>query len=201
MVRAWSRVTYRQVDYHPYVPRPRTSDTRERIQAAALELFAVKGMHNTSLREIAERTGITKPALYYHFTSREDLLRSLLQPLVDDIEARLAADEARPDRDPRTLLADWFDLSYEYRAVTGLVARELGQLADLDLTIRRVTGWRWRMVALLVGPDAGVVQQARAIVAIGGLADCTVMFGQVPVEELRAGALAGAYGALGLAPE
>src|SRR5215475_13717231 len=46
-------------------------DTRERIQSIALELFAEQGYEKTSLREIAERLGVTKAALYYHFRSKE----------------------------------------------------------------------------------------------------------------------------------
>ena len=48
---------------------PRT-DTRSRVQEVALELFAEQGYEKTSLREIAERLGVTKAALYYHFKSK-----------------------------------------------------------------------------------------------------------------------------------
>jgi AcrR family transcriptional regulator len=51
------------------VSRPR-SDTRERIQDVARELFASQGVQRTSLQDIADKLGLTKPALYYHFTSR-----------------------------------------------------------------------------------------------------------------------------------
>src|SRR6201997_4780182 len=66
--------------------RPR-GDTRERIQAVALELFAEQGYEKTSLREIAERLGVTKAALYYHFKSKEDIVRSF----TEDHFARLDA--------------------------------------------------------------------------------------------------------------
>ena len=54
---------------------PRT-DTRSRVQKVALELFAEQGYEKTSLREIAERLGVTKAALYYHFKSKEDIVHS-----------------------------------------------------------------------------------------------------------------------------
>lgn len=57
---------------------PRHSDTRERIQRIALELFTEQGYERTSLREIAERIGVTKAALYYHFSSKEEILGSLV---------------------------------------------------------------------------------------------------------------------------
>ena len=43
----------------------------------ALELFNEQGYDKTSLREIAERLGVTKAALYYHFRSKEDILLEL----------------------------------------------------------------------------------------------------------------------------
>jgi AcrR family transcriptional regulator len=56
-------------------------DTRQRILDEAQALFVERGYEATSLREIAERVGVTKAALYYHFTSKEELLRALLEPL------------------------------------------------------------------------------------------------------------------------
>ena len=59
--------------------RRRRGDTRTRIQQVALELFAEQGYERTSLREIAERLGVTKAALYYHFKSKEDIVRSFTE--------------------------------------------------------------------------------------------------------------------------
>jgi AcrR family transcriptional regulator len=58
-------------------PRPDQSDTRQRILDVALDLFTEQGYDGTSLREIAERLGVTKAALYYHFESKEDILLAL----------------------------------------------------------------------------------------------------------------------------
>src|SRR5882757_3980360 len=55
----------------------RRAGTREKIQEIALELFAEQGYEKTSLREIAERLGVTKAALYYHFRTKEDIVASL----------------------------------------------------------------------------------------------------------------------------
>ncbi|MGH9016576.1 MAG: TetR/AcrR family transcriptional regulator [Acidimicrobiales bacterium] len=51
--------------------------TRERILDIALDLFIEKGFDKTSLREIAERLGFSKAALYYHFASKDDILLAL----------------------------------------------------------------------------------------------------------------------------
>jgi len=53
------------------------ASTRERILDVALDLFTEKGFDRTSLREIAERLGFTKAALYYHFASKDDILMAL----------------------------------------------------------------------------------------------------------------------------
>ncbi|MET3960861.1 AcrR family transcriptional regulator [Marmoricola sp. OAE513] len=57
---------------------PEAPRTRDRILDVALELFTENGYDGTSMREIAERLSITKPALYYHFDSKEDIVRTLL---------------------------------------------------------------------------------------------------------------------------
>jgi AcrR family transcriptional regulator len=63
--------------------------TRERILDVALELFTSQGYDGTSLREVAERLDITKAALYYHFTSKDDILRELLTRLLNRFDALL----------------------------------------------------------------------------------------------------------------
>jgi AcrR family transcriptional regulator len=73
-------------------------DTRQRILDAATELFVDRGYEATSLREIAERVGVTKAALYYHFTSKEELLRALLEPLEEFQQRLLESMEAPLDR-------------------------------------------------------------------------------------------------------
>jgi AcrR family transcriptional regulator len=53
------------------------SNTRQRILDVALDLFTEQGYDGTSLREIAAQLSVTKAALYYHFESKEDILRAL----------------------------------------------------------------------------------------------------------------------------
>ncbi|HTR69137.1 MAG TPA: helix-turn-helix domain-containing protein [Mycobacteriales bacterium] len=56
---------------------PEPTSMRERILDVALDLFIANGYDGTSLREIAEKLGVTKAALYYHFASKEDILMAL----------------------------------------------------------------------------------------------------------------------------
>ena len=73
------------------------NDTRDRILETALDLFIERGYDKTSLREIAERVGVTKAALYYHFSSKEEIIRTLVQPLVDHLESLAGALASQPD--------------------------------------------------------------------------------------------------------
>ena len=67
------------------------ASTRERILDVALDLFTEKGFDGTSLREIAERLGVTKAALYYHFASKDDILMALHMRLHEFGKDALAA--------------------------------------------------------------------------------------------------------------
>ena len=52
-------------------------DARQRLVAAALDLFTEQGYDKTSLRQIAEPLGFTQAAIYYHFAAKEDILVAL----------------------------------------------------------------------------------------------------------------------------
>lgn len=75
----------------------RRSDTRERIQQVALDLFAEQGYEKTSLREIAEQLDVTKAALYYHFRTKEDIIASLLDDLAVSMDEVLEWARAQED--------------------------------------------------------------------------------------------------------
>jgi AcrR family transcriptional regulator len=64
-----------------------SDQTRERIVAAAARLFYGEGIRAASVDAIAEKAGITKKTLYYHFRSKDDLIAAYLesrdQPTLD----------------------------------------------------------------------------------------------------------------------
>ncbi|SDG47119.1 regulatory protein, tetR family [Sinosporangium album] len=177
--------------------RARPSDTRARIQAAALDLFTEKGIQQTSLREIADRLGVTKPALYYHFASRDDLVRSLIQPLVDDFETFITEQEAAAPVEPRALLAAYFDVQYRHRQLMLLVIRDVSVLSSHNLGAK-IHEWRNRLLTLLIGPTPSLADLTRAIVAVGGLADCTIQLFDAPRDDLRTASVNAACAAFGI---
>ncbi|MER7499176.1 helix-turn-helix domain-containing protein [Nonomuraea pusilla] len=71
-------------------------DTRTRIQEIALKLFNEQGYEATSLREIAEELGVTKAALYYHFKTKDDIVGSLVDLRVAEIEDLLEWARSQP---------------------------------------------------------------------------------------------------------
>ena len=66
------------------------ASTRERILDVALDLFTDQGFDGTSMREIAERLHITKPSIYYHFASKDEILMALHMRLHEFGKAALA---------------------------------------------------------------------------------------------------------------
>lgn len=68
-------------------------NTRDRILHVALELFAQQGYSGTSIRDIAERMGMTKAAVYYHFPSKESLLADVLTPAMTRVSQVLGEAE------------------------------------------------------------------------------------------------------------
>ena len=81
-------------------PRKRLTaeERRELILDAALEVFARRGFHGSSIDEIAHAAGVSKALIYEHFPSKRDLHVSLLERNVQEIFERLA--EAAATSDP-----------------------------------------------------------------------------------------------------
>jgi AcrR family transcriptional regulator len=59
--------------------------TRERVLYAALEAFGLRGYDSTSLDELAAGMGITKQAILYHFSSKEELLHSVIETAAQEL--------------------------------------------------------------------------------------------------------------------
>jgi AcrR family transcriptional regulator len=72
------------------------ASTRDRILDVALDLFTDQGFDGTSMREIAERLGITKPSIYYHFASKEEILLALHMRQHEFAKAALARLTGQP---------------------------------------------------------------------------------------------------------
>jgi hypothetical protein len=140
-------------------------------------------VQRTSLQDIASRLGITKTALYYHFDSRDELVRGILQPLIDDGERYIAEQVNRPATDPagpRELLEGYLDFHFQHRADLDLVVSELTTLADLAL-VDKLLAWRGRLVKLVFAQPT-LAQSARGVIAFGGLQDCCLQFPDTPMK-------------------
>lgn len=61
------------------VKPPRSSDTSGRILSHAMRIFLEKGYHGTSIDNITQAAGLTKGALYWHFESKEALLKKIIE--------------------------------------------------------------------------------------------------------------------------
>jgi AcrR family transcriptional regulator len=68
----------------------RGEETRRRILATALEMFAEQGYEATSTRLLAERAGVNLPAIPYYFGSKEGLYRAVVALCQDHTEAFMA---------------------------------------------------------------------------------------------------------------
>ena len=138
--------------------------TRERILAVALELFGARGYEGTSIRDIADRMGMTKAAVYYHFPAKENLLAELLGPATTRIAGVLAAHGPAADPPRRRALVE---------ALVDVVG-DVGPQVVVLLSDPAVGPLPTRVAAALLGPLPDDPQEAadarvRAACAIGCL--------------------------------
>src|SRR4051795_12782219 len=63
---------------------PRDPDgTRQALLDSALKLFGTEGYHATSVQKIVDEARLTKGAFYYHFETKEDVLREIHDRFID----------------------------------------------------------------------------------------------------------------------
>ena len=74
-------------------------DTKERILETALELFAQSGYLGTSMNDIAKQLGITKGALYKHYTSKQEILDSIVERM-NKMDYERAEEYEMPETEP-----------------------------------------------------------------------------------------------------
>ena len=171
---------------------PRT-DTRARVQKVALELFAEQGYEKTSLREIAERLGVTKAALYYHFKSKEDIVHSFTDDYFTEIDTLIdwAKDQPGNDRTRREILDRYVGIVLGGGEVFRFLEQNRASVQAMEAGKERFARFRGRLdalVDLLAGPDALLrdrVRASTAVLAVG--ATCHVYLQQVDdPDKLRA---------------
>jgi AcrR family transcriptional regulator len=70
-------------------------NVRGKLLACATDLFNRKGYAATTVREIVEAAGVTKPVLYYYFNSKEGIYLEIMRHLREDFEQQLEACRGR----------------------------------------------------------------------------------------------------------
>lgn len=159
----------------------RRGDTRARIQQVALELFAEQGYERTSLREIAERLGVTKAALYYHFKSKEDIVRSFTEDHFGRLDALIAWGRDQP-RTPGTgheILDRYITILLDGSEVFLFLERNQASLGNSDGGKHRFEQFRPRLNALveiITGPGAPPRSRIRAAAAIFAVSASSMFF-------------------------
>jgi AcrR family transcriptional regulator len=182
--------------------------TRERILDIALELFVDRGYEATSLRDIAQRLGTTKAALYYHFERKQDIFLELhlrlhelaREPLAEleqlDAQGRIDAWPDLVDRFAEEIIAHRELILLHQRNATAfkqLEADDVHQAENEDLQ-RRVR-------AIVDDPGIPLDRRVRMIGSIGLVLTIILssdsVFGDVSLPELAAHARSAARDVLG----
>jgi len=172
------------------------ASTRERILDIALELFTQQGYDKTSLRDIAERLGTTKAALYYHFERKEDILMELHLRLhalgreaLEQLDA-LEDGQARADAWP-AIIERFIDQVVDNRELVLLHQRNhraFEQLMDNERHRADNDDIEEQFRRILTSPAIPLDRRVRMACSIGAivgaLATGEAVFGDVPMTEL-----------------
>ncbi len=138
--------------------------TRDDILEAAALIFSQKGFHAASMQDIAEAVSLQKASLYYHFPSKQDILKELLDRALETLTERLEKVLARdlpPEERLRQAMICYLQAMTDYRDLAQVLLLEY---RSLDTEQRRMHMPKrdhfehlWRDL-VQQGRDAGVFQ-------------------------------------------
>ncbi len=150
----------------------RQGDMKEKIQQVAIELFTEQGYDKTSLREIAEHLEVSKAALYYHFESKEEILRSITEAIVGAVNELIEWGEGQPRsvesrkeflrRIAAFIISDRLQSLIRFAQANNTVMKTINTGQDKEQTQSMVR----RIKALVCDPDANLTDQLRGFFAV-----------------------------------
>jgi AcrR family transcriptional regulator len=152
-------------------------ERRRQLLDTAMEVFAAKGFHATSMNDVADAAGVTKPVLYQHFTSK----RQLYLELLEDVGARLrelladaASTAAGPHEQVEKGFTAYFGFVAEHRSAYQLLfgggARRDVEFAD---AVRRVEEQLAMTIAELIAADVDADHRRTLAFGLVGMAEGT----------------------------
>jgi AcrR family transcriptional regulator len=166
--------TQRDAALHADADRP---SRRDEILRAAAQLFAERGSRAVGVDDIGAAVGVTGPAIYRHFASKDAMLAEMLlrisERLLDGGTERVAAvGDDEPAAQLRALIAFQVEFALDNPALITVQDRDLGSLSDADaaqvrrLQRRYVEEWVTVLARLRPGADAPTCR-ARAHAVFG----------------------------------
>jgi AcrR family transcriptional regulator len=114
---------------------PREMGRREQILDTAAELFARRGFHGVSVGDLGAAVGVSGPALYKHFASKEAILAEMLVRISEELlhEGRRRVEGAADGRAAVTALVEWHvDFALRQQALIVVQERDWQSLPDQD---------------------------------------------------------------------
>jgi AcrR family transcriptional regulator len=179
---------------------------RQQILDIAAELFAARGFHGVSVAELGSACGISGPALYKHFESKDAMLAEMLVTISETLlaEGRNRVAHAGGPREALEALVEWhIEFAIDHRALIVVQDRDWSSLPDearervraLQRAYVDVWATQVRRFDTSLSPEAS---RTRAHVLFG-LLNSTPHSGRLPDPQMHDVLRDMAHGALGLA--
>ena len=150
-------------------------ERREQILGVALRVFAQKGFHNTSMNDVADAAGVTKPVLYQHFDSKRALFIAALETVGEEMitAIRKATERAASGRDKTAAgMVAYFRWVMEdpdaFMLLFGSGTRRDEEFAAVSARIEKTTA---EMIAPLIAADLDAEEQQIIAHALIGMSE------------------------------
>lgn len=179
---------------------------RRQILDIAAELFAARGFHGVSVAELGSACGISGPALYKHFQSKDAMLAEMLVSISETLlaEGRSRVESAEGPRAALEALVEWhIEFALEHRALIVVQDRDWSSLPDEARervrALQRSYVDVWATQVRLLDPGLSPETSRTRAHVLFGLLNSTPHSGRLPDPQMHDVLREMAHGALGLA--
>ena len=148
---------------------------REQILDVSVQVFARNGFHSTSMNDVAEAAGVTKPVLYQHFNSKQDLYLALLEEAGNRLRnavANAVSTAANGKEQTELGFRAYFRwVADDHDAFLLLFGSRASRDEESTAAIRRITAETAHAIAPLIAADIDDQHRRRLAQGLVGLAE------------------------------
>jgi len=167
--------------------------SKDNIVDSALDLFSEKGFFNTSVRQIAKKANVSSGLMYNYFSSKEELLKSIIDKALKIIDNVISDDKSlSPEENIEKTIENFFKLLTTKRKLMRMMAKMSFQIGRFGFVVKMIERKYIQNIEILgsqlkeIGFKNPDIEACLLIATMDGVMYQALTLGEmIPVEDIK----------------